>query len=216
MPLPENPSPVPARPLARDHAYTSIREAILNGSIEPGQRLDDAALEAWLGVSRTPIRQALLALTREGFIETARQSHTRVMRAAPQEAETYLQAAGALVLGMTIITLPVITPEQRQSLCEALRLAGQAIEERNINGLIARSTQHWTTVAEICPNAHLRRLVQQSAPALGYHAVVAATQSALDWQTLAKHNQDLLAALRDGNNQAAEDATRQMFELPPR
>ncbi|MFE4950521.1 GntR family transcriptional regulator [Leifsonia sp. NPDC056665] len=214
MPLPENSSPAGTRPLAREHAYYSIREAILNGSLQPGERLEDAALQRWLGVSRTPIRQALLALTQEGFIETARQAHTRVVKPRPQDAGTYLQAVGALVMGMTIITLPVISDAQRTALCDALQSAGEAISAQNTTDFIAQSTLYWATVTEVCPNPLLRRLVEQSATALGYNAVVAATQTSIDWERLRRRNQQLLNALKSGDSAATERATRDVFGLP--
>jgi DNA-binding GntR family transcriptional regulator len=66
--------PIPAvrgvhkRSLLREHAYESLRDAIVDGTLAPGERLRDAELEAWLGVSRTPIREALLRLERAGLV----------------------------------------------------------------------------------------------------------------------------------------------------
>ena len=48
-----------------------LREMILRGELEPGQRLAEVALAERLGVSRTPIRQALPALAREGLLAAA-------------------------------------------------------------------------------------------------------------------------------------------------
>ena len=60
--------PLPARASAerpksmRDHAYAHLRDAIVSGELAPGERLRDPELEAWLGVSRTPIREAIARL----------------------------------------------------------------------------------------------------------------------------------------------------------
>ncbi len=48
-----------------------LREMILRGELAPGQRLAEIALAERLGVSRTPIRQALPALAREGLLAAA-------------------------------------------------------------------------------------------------------------------------------------------------
>jgi DNA-binding GntR family transcriptional regulator len=48
-----------------------IREAILEGRLEPGSRLTEEELARELGISRTPVREALLMLQAEGLIETA-------------------------------------------------------------------------------------------------------------------------------------------------
>ena len=66
------PTPPPAglhkRSLLRNDVYASIRDAIVDGTFAPGERLRDPELEAWLGVSRTPIREALLRLEQEGLL----------------------------------------------------------------------------------------------------------------------------------------------------
>ena len=50
------------------HALVRIREMILRGELTPGQRLAEAPLAEMLGMSRTPIRQALPALAQEGLL----------------------------------------------------------------------------------------------------------------------------------------------------
>ena len=54
-----------------DHVYEALRDRILAGSIPPGARLRQAALAEELGVSRTPLREALRRLSAEGFVELA-------------------------------------------------------------------------------------------------------------------------------------------------
>jgi DNA-binding GntR family transcriptional regulator len=56
------------RPL-RDDVHTALRERIVAGKFLPGSRLPDVRLAAELGVSRTPVREALLRLVREGLVE---------------------------------------------------------------------------------------------------------------------------------------------------
>src|SRR5690554_704129 len=67
MPVPAQHS-VHRRSLLRDNVYESLRDAIVNGTLAPGERLRDTELEQWLGVSRTPIREALLRLERAGLV----------------------------------------------------------------------------------------------------------------------------------------------------
>lgn len=52
----------------RDVVFITLREAILKGEIEPGERLMEIALSQKLGVSRTPIREAIRKLELEGLV----------------------------------------------------------------------------------------------------------------------------------------------------
>jgi len=66
------------RPLLRDEAYDRIRHAIVDGTLPPGAPLRDADLADQLGLSRAPVRQALLRLTDDGLVDSKPQSYTRV------------------------------------------------------------------------------------------------------------------------------------------
>ncbi|MBG6057584.1 DNA-binding GntR family transcriptional regulator [Cryobacterium sp. MP_M5] len=76
--------PVPARDAShrpaslRDYAYEALRTAIVDGTLAPGEKLRDAELESWLGVSRTPIREAIARLETAGLVRTERARQTVV------------------------------------------------------------------------------------------------------------------------------------------
>lgn len=61
--------PISRKPLRAD-VHKELLGLILQGTLTPGQRLRDTELAQALGVSRTPIREALLRLEREGFISS--------------------------------------------------------------------------------------------------------------------------------------------------
>jgi DNA-binding GntR family transcriptional regulator len=77
MPVPEHGSAV-ERHLLRDTAYARLCEAIVTGTLLPGEQLRDGELCSWLGLSRTPVRDALNRLEDEGLVECAPQRYTRV------------------------------------------------------------------------------------------------------------------------------------------
>lgn len=61
-----------------DEVYSRLGEAILDGTLAPGERLRDRELAERLGVSRTPVREALQRLERTGLVEVAPNRYTRV------------------------------------------------------------------------------------------------------------------------------------------
>lgn len=67
MPIPQQ-SPGVDRSLLRDDVFRRLRDAIVDGTLEPGEQLRDAELAEWLGVSRTPVREALLRLGASGLV----------------------------------------------------------------------------------------------------------------------------------------------------
>jgi len=73
-----------------------IREMILRGDLQPGQRLGEEALAERLGVSRTPIRQALPALAREGLLSAAGRRGFVVRSFSPQDVLDAIETRGLL------------------------------------------------------------------------------------------------------------------------
>ena len=68
MPIPPD-FQTPARTGAKERALAQIQRWIIDGTFAPGEKLVDAELAEALGVSRTPVREALLALEMQGFVE---------------------------------------------------------------------------------------------------------------------------------------------------
>ena len=68
MPVP--PISLAPRPLLRDEVFDRLRDAIVDGTLAPDEQLRDTELATWLGVSRTPVREALLELGRSGLVRS--------------------------------------------------------------------------------------------------------------------------------------------------
>jgi GntR family transcriptional regulator, rspAB operon transcriptional repressor len=65
---------------ARAHVYVALRDAIITAALAPGRQLSENELAARLGVSRTPIREALQRLREERLVEVVPQLGTFVTR----------------------------------------------------------------------------------------------------------------------------------------
>lgn len=94
--------PVPIQPLhvrpalLRYTVHDRLRDAIVDGTLAPGEVVRDAELATWLGVSRTPVREALLRLADAGLVRAAPGRSTVVAEIDPAE----VRDAQAVVAGM--------------------------------------------------------------------------------------------------------------------
>lgn len=75
----------------RDVVFHTLREAILKGELKPGERLMELQLAAKLGVSRTPIREAIRMLEQEGLAVTVPRKGAEVARMTEKDMEDVLQ-----------------------------------------------------------------------------------------------------------------------------
>lgn len=82
----------PSRAVLGDEVYARLGEAILDGRLAPGERLRDHELAEWLGVSRTPVREALQRLERVGLVEVSPHRYTRVSQ--PRQQSDTIELVG--------------------------------------------------------------------------------------------------------------------------
>lgn len=99
-----------------DHAanavHAHLRGLILEGSIPPGSQLNQVELAPLLGVSRTPLREAIRMLQEEGLVEAEPQKRARVASFDPTHLES-VYAQRVLLEGLgALLTAPTVDDEQ--------------------------------------------------------------------------------------------------------
>jgi GntR family transcriptional regulator, rspAB operon transcriptional repressor len=91
--------------------YERVREAILEGEIAPGATMSQVALADELGISRTPLREALRMLQSEGLIEAERNRRVRVAAVSPVDLEELCIMRVALEAEAIRLAVPRMTGE---------------------------------------------------------------------------------------------------------
>jgi len=95
VPIPSNSSAVD-RSLLRDDIYRRLRDAIVDGTFAPGEQLRDVDIATWLGVSRTPVREALLRLGACGLVVSVPGRSTAVSTIDPRAVRDARDVIAAL------------------------------------------------------------------------------------------------------------------------
>ena len=79
-----------------DAVLNQIRDMIIEGQLKPGTRINEGQVGAMLGVSRTPLREAIKTLASEGLVELVPAKGAVVRRFSLQDVRDMLEAVGAL------------------------------------------------------------------------------------------------------------------------
>ncbi|WP_329792391.1 GntR family transcriptional regulator [Lentzea sp. DG1S-22] len=79
-----------------DFAYAHVRELILSGALEPGSVLNQALLAQQIGISTTPLREALRRLRQQGLVELDAHRDARVTALTAEEARDLLEVRRSL------------------------------------------------------------------------------------------------------------------------
>jgi DNA-binding GntR family transcriptional regulator len=127
MPLPESPKPAPFS-TAQEFAFVTLREWILQGSLRPGETLRDVGIAEHLGIGRTPVREALIRLSQEGLVESARGRRTTVADLRVDQAAKLFEVGTVLDPYAAQVATRKLQPQDLQKLH---RLAKEMQTERD-------------------------------------------------------------------------------------
>ncbi|MEY8391423.1 GntR family transcriptional regulator [Lachnospiraceae bacterium] len=121
----------------RDVVFHTLREAILKGELKPGERLMELRLAAKLGVSRTPIREAIRMLELEGLAVTVPRKGAEVAKMTEKDMEDVLKIRRALDELAVGLACDNMTEERLAELYEALI----RFEESTVTGDVKQIAQ---------------------------------------------------------------------------
>ena len=113
----------------KEQAYQSLRRRILTDGFHPGALIDDALEAETLGMSRTPVREALLLLEAEGLVEMMPRRGVRVVPISRSDIKDVLVVLTALevaAVGLLVAQRP--TPEMLKPLQAACRAMERALD----------------------------------------------------------------------------------------
>lgn len=163
MPVPRG-SAVPRRPLLRDDVHQRLRDAIVDGTLTPGEQLRDQELAEWLGVSRTPVREALLRLAQAGLVETAPGRSTTVApldHRAVRDAQSVVASMHRLAVEQAVAQLD---GSDIATMREANARFAEALRSGDAEAALAADDDFHAVPVAVAANAALRTVLDQFTP----------------------------------------------------
>jgi DNA-binding GntR family transcriptional regulator len=164
MPVPVD--SLPARSLLRDDVYIRVRDLIVEGTLAPGEQLRDGELATWLGVSRTPVREALLRLQAAGLVaaQPGRATYvTTVDDRATRHAQSVVAAMHRLAVEEAVGQL---TADDLRRMRTANKRFARAIRERDVDEALAADDDLHRIPVEAAGNEAVAAVLDQFTPLL--------------------------------------------------
>lgn len=135
--------------------YDRIKEMMFNYEIVPGQRLIFNDLAKLMGVSRTPVNNALSILANEGFLDFVPNQGYRVHEITKEEAESLYEIREILELGATGKAIRRATPEKLEALKKQKDLYDRAVSEQVSRGRFTLDQEFHACIVQMADNLHL-------------------------------------------------------------
>ena len=197
--------------LLRDVAYERLRDAITSGELVPGTPLSETQLSKAYEISRTPVREAIQQLSKEGLVQVI--PGRSIMVAAPSMHEMMNVVHMRYLLEPEVARLAArsVTPEIRETLVQAVDEMLSAVKKSDRNNWSRLDTLFHELVMEACSNQMLGKLVFQLRNRI--HYMINDPQTSLErMEACTLEHKAVADAIIAGDEQAAEAAMRAHIE----
>ena len=180
----------------KDQAVTLLRGFILSGELPPGTRLVERDLAEQLGVSRVPVRDALLYLEAEGLVES--DSHGRRVISLDQQALTDLyQVRAALEELAVTLAARHRTPDMLIHLRACLQTLQQAAQQGDPGAISQADVALHKALWQASGNLQLQRSMQSLAGPIFMFAALHARR--FDWEPALRLHERIIDSIEQGD-----------------
>jgi len=193
-----------------DQVFKLLRQHIVTGKIRPNQRLIEAGIAKKLGVSRTPVREALKRLEMSGYANSSTNNGLVVIEHTAEEMQHLFEIREALETMAVKLACQRATKEQIDKAVSCYNQMVEAIMNRKYDEYTMLHSQFHEALYSPCGNEQLLSLIQtfrhqyfNQRLAQLYNRVF---NNTLDTRNQIQRHRKILEALRERNANKAEKA----------
>lgn len=191
-----------------EEAYSEIRRALLRGDLEPGQRLSEPELALKFKTSRSPIREALMRLEHEGFVERLPNGRLRVAALDIRDLEQlYVVRANVEGLAARLAT-PLLRTVDLECMAASVEEMERWVKKRNAPSAIAAGEAFHDVIARECGNQPLVDLLERLRARISRFRALVASFDDYDPDRVAEHRRILKAFYQRNAEQAETEMVR--------
>lgn len=194
----------------RDVVFNTLRKAILDGTLKPGERLMEVHLANKLGVSRTPIREAIHKLELEGLVIMIPRRGAQVAKITQKSLQDVLEVRRALDVLIAELACERIEKDQIQSLKKAADDFKEACESQSKGKIdatkIAKAdVEFHNIIMESTKNMRLKALVNNLAEQMYRYRFVYLMDGSIHNNLIEEHK-NIYEAIANKDKEAAKKA----------
>lgn len=144
----------------KEHVYDYLREQMRKGKILPGSEIDMQETSRQLGVSKTPLRDALLQLEMEGFVTIFPRSGVVVNILSRQDIKDYYEIIGALESTALLLAFERIRERETKSMENQVKGMERALNANNFDAYYEKNLRFHNIYLDLCGNENLIKIVR--------------------------------------------------------
>ncbi|MFJ9645963.1 GntR family transcriptional regulator [Streptomyces sp. NPDC004244] len=146
---------IKAQERLRDQVGHALRAALIAGELRPGSVYSAPGLAAELGVSATPVREAMLDLAREGLVEPVRNKGFRITEVSERDLDQYTELRTMIEVPTVAKVTRMATKEQLEELRPIAEEIVASAREHNLIGYLEADRRFHLTLLGLAGNERL-------------------------------------------------------------
>lgn len=189
----------------RDVVFNTLRQAILKGDLKPGERLMEIQLATKLGVSRTPVREAIRKLEIEGLVLMVPRKGAEVAQITEKSMVDVLEIRRALEELAVRLACERMTPEGLKELKRAEDRFEKVLGQEDITVVAGADVEFHDAIIQSTDNQKLVQLLSQFREQMYRYRVEYLKRKEFHPQVIKEH-QDIIQTIENRNKDEAADS----------
>ena len=189
----------------RDVVFNTLRDAILTGKLVPGERLMENQLAEKLGVSRTPVREALRMLELENLVELVPRKGAQVLDMSEKDIVNILEVRSALEGLATSVACKKMSKEDLQQLKNMEVDFEKAVAENDVEHFVDIDEDFHDLIYAATENDKLINIFRNLRIQLYRYRMAQAKNNETSMSTIVAHHRSIIRAIE--NHDAEEGAS---------
>ena len=198
-------------PQMRDQVFEKLRKAIITGELEPGERLVERTLAEQLGVSRTPVREAIRMLELEGLITYLPKLGAVVAQVSNSEVLEIYRIRAVLEGLAARMAAENITPNATTKLMNKLKEIEKVAQQRDLTKLEQVHQQFNDTIYQAAGSPRLYDMITTLVDHILCYTKVGYSQPGRIMEATQEHRR-LAEAIKGKNGALAEQVAREHID----
>jgi DNA-binding GntR family transcriptional regulator len=201
-----------ARRLLADRAYDALKESLLSGKYPPGTFLSERQLARGLGMSKTPLKSALVRLEAEGFLRISPQQGIVVREPSAQEIVELFDLREAIESYVVQRIAGRLTPDQAARLKENVRQQERAVREDKVVDATRLDTEFHMLVCGFLGNREMLKTLARMREKLHLHILGNLTRRPERTADSTREHAGIAEALLQGKGARAAELVRRHLD----
>jgi DNA-binding GntR family transcriptional regulator len=195
-----------------DVAYQRLKDAIRHADMQPGEPLSETRLSSILGISRTPVREALRQLAQEGLVQIIPGRAITIASRSIRDVLNIVHMRSLLEPELARLVAETISPRYLEELQQAMSEMETAAANNNQEAWSIADTQYHETLNAACPNELLGEMTTQMRNRVHYLANIDSQTNPERLAACTAEHREIVEAIAAHDSAAAEKAVRRHIE----